>query len=388
MKGYVFISNSTKPSEEKRNSREKIIPTNFSRPCLNAALEHGYKVICGVNRSRPEELSSDLPIMLYDQHSYRSVTALRDNLVALKNLDVVLKTNDIEVIHCNTPVGGVVGRLCGKRHHIKYIIYTAHGFHFYKGAPLINRTLFQLAERLMALWTDAIITINEEDYQTAKTFKLKKGGRLYKVHGVGINTAEYENTYYDPRKRAEIGVSKSDFLCISAGDLIVRKNYATAIKAITYTGNPSIHYAICGKGPELDRLKGLAAELGVESQVHFLGFRSDIKELMKTADLFLFTTFQEGLPRSLMEAMASGLPVCASRIRGNTDLIDDGIGGFLHEPDDALGFAESIQVIAGDQVIRTKMSEANMRKIKEYDISVVQKEINQIYDELLPFYNS
>lgn len=388
MKGYVFISNSTKPNEEKANSREKPIPTNVSRPCLKAALEMGYEVFWGINRNKPEELMCDFQVKLFDSHTYRSLTAFSDNRIAVHNLNRVLSENNIEVIHCNTPVGGLVGRLCGKKHHVKKIIYTAHGFHFFKGAPLINRTIYKWAEQIMAHWTDAIITMNQEDYEAALKFRLRRDGKVFKVHGVGITLAEYENIIINrEQKRSELGIKGDDVVCVSAGDLIERKNYRVAIEAIAKVNNPKLKYIICGVGPEKDRLVDRVNELGIENQVLFLGFRNDIKEILKAADIFLFTSLQEGLPRSLMEAMAVGLPVVASRIRGNVDLIVDGEGGLLRDPTDIDGFAEAINSLMYNNKTRLEMTKKNKIVIKEYDTSVVEKEIADIYKQVLTYPN-
>lgn len=382
MKGYVFISNSTKPSAEKAKSREPVNPTNVSRPCLNAALEMGYEVFLGTNRDNPEDLYCDLPVKLFDSHTYRSLTAWSDNKVAFHNLSKVLKENNIEVIHCNTPVGGLVGRLCGRKFHTKHIIYTAHGFHFYKGAPLINRTVFKWAEQIMAHWTDVIITMNQEDYEAAQKFRLRKGGKVYKVHGVGITLSEYENIQVDrTTKRSELGLTNTDIVCISAGDIVARKNYGVAIEAIAKANNPNLHYLICGLGPEKERLEKKAEELGITDQIHFLGFRTDIKELLKASDIFLFTSLQEGLPRSLMEAMAIGLPAVVSKIRGNVDLIEDGKGGYLCNPRDADNYAIAINSIVNNSQLSSEMSAYNKKEIKKYDITVVEEEIRHIYQE-------
>lgn len=384
MKGYVFISNGTKPSEEKRKSRDPIRFTNVSRPCIQAALDMGYEVHYGINREAPEELSRDLPVKPFEAHTYRSITAFGDNKIAYKNLCKVIESADVEVIHCNTPIGGMIGRLCGRKYRVPKVIYTAHGFHFYKGAPLFNRTVLKWAEKIMARWTDAIITMNKEDFEAAKKFRLKKGGKVYFVHGVGITLSDFVGLE-DKReeKRAELAMGDDDVVLISMGDLVPRKNYATAIRAIARTQNPHLHYMICGKGPELDSLKELARTLGVENQIHFLGFRTDVKELLRAADIFLFTTLQEGLPRSMMEAMASGLPCVASAIRGNVDLIENGKGGYLCPSTDSDEFAKAIQMVAEDAELRAKMREYNLEKIKEYDISVVEREIKEIYSEVL-----
>lgn len=383
MKGYVFISNSSKPSYEKANSRDKMIPPNVSRPCLEAALNLGYEVFWGVNKNNPEELECELPVKLFDSHTYRSITAVKDNWIAFKNLRRVIKKNNIKVIHCNTPVGGLIGRICGKLYHIDKVIYTAHGFHFYKGAPFINRTLFKWAEQIMAHWTDVIITMNQEDYEAAKRFHLKKGGKVYKVHGVGITLSDFNSVDVNRSAiREQFGIKETDFVCISAGDLVPRKNYQIAIKAIAKCHNPNIHYLICGTGSDTDRLKRLAANLKINKQVHFLGFRTDIIELMKSSDIFLFTSLQEGLPRSLMEAMACGLPCVVSNIRGNKDIITDGTNGFLCEANDYCAFAKRTNELYKNRTLRNRISKANCSRIKQYGISVVSREISSIYERL------
>lgn len=384
MAGYVFLSNSTKPTAAEQNSRENVKLTNVSRPCLKAALDMGYDVYFGTNRKDPEELECELPVKMYDSHSYRSLTAFSDNITAYNNLKKVVEDNHIDVIHCNTPIGGMVGRLVGKKYHVKKVIYTAHGFHFYEGAPLFNRTVLKWAEQFMAHWTDAIITMNEEDYQAAKKFKLKKGGKVYKVHGVGIDLKNYADIEVDRlKKRKELGLNENDFVCISAGDLVPRKNYDVAIKALAKADNEHIHYLVCGEGPERDNLKKLSQMNGISDRVHFLGFRKDVKELMKISDLFLFTTLQEGLPRSMMEAMACGLPCIASKIRGNVDLLDDEKGGYLCECHDDNKIASKLDLLANNKGLLKKMGEYNLEAIKKFDISVVEKEIQDIYAEVL-----
>ena len=384
MAGYVFLSNSTKPTQKEQNSREEVKLTNVSRPCLQTALDMGYEVYFGTNRANPENLKCELPIKLYDSHSYRSITAIKDNWTAYKNLSQVVETENVEVIHCNTPVGGMVGRFVGKKYHVNKVIYTAHGFHFFKGAPLFNRTVLKFAERIMAHWTDAIITMNEEDYQSALKFKLRKGGKVYKVHGVGINLDDFSDIQVDYKtKRAELGLKDTDIVCISAGDLVSRKNYGIAIETLAKIKNSNVHYLICGVGPKKEELEKLANEKGISDRVHFLGFRSDVKELMKVSDIFLFTTLQEGMPRSMMEAMACGLPCIASKIRGNVDLLDEGKGGYLREASNSEEMAHCLRCLVEDSNLRKKMSEHNLKTIKRFDVKVVKKEIEQIYKEVL-----
>lgn len=383
MAGYVFLGNSSKPTSEKLNSREPIVPGNVSAPCIEAAMTMGYKVFLGTNRNNPQELECSYPVTLYDAHSYRSITAINDNCIAYKNLSKIVEENNVEVIHCNTPVGGMIGRLVGKTHRVKKVIYTAHGFHFYKGAPFFNRTILKWAEQIMARWTDAIITMNLEDYEAAKKFKLKKGGKVFFVHGVGITLSDFVDPGNRSEKRKELGLREEDIALISAGDLVARKNYSVAIEAIANANDSRLHYFICGKGPELDNLKELAAKKGVANQIHFLGFRTDIKELLFASDIFLFTTLQEGMPRSMMEAMACGLPCVASKIRGNVDLLEEGKGGYLIDVSNSDGFSQAITELSNSPELRKQMHNYNLAAIKQYDVSVVKKEIASIYEEVL-----
>lgn len=236
----------------------------------------------------------------------------------------------------------------------------------------------------LARYTDAIITINQEDYQAAQKFRLRKGGKVYYMPGVGVDTKLYQIHGVDKEQlRNSLGIKRDDIVLIAMGDLIRRKNYSSSIKAIAKANNKKLHFLICGDGPELASLKSLAKGLGIEEQIHFLGFRTDIKELLSMADIFLFTTYQEGLPRSMMEAMAAGLPCVASKIRGNIDLIEDGIGGFLCNPDDIEGFAKAINKLAADKNLRKSLGFNNLNTIKQFDVENVKKIMKMIYKEVL-----
>lgn len=384
MSGYLFLSNGNKPNKKEKNNREKIKLTNFSRPCLEIAIEMGYKVFLGINRNNPEVLECELPVQLYDSHTYRSIFNLKDNIIAYKNLMKILKNNDIEVIHCNTPIGGMIGRICGKKAKVKHVIYTAHGFHFYKGAPFINNTLFKWAEQIMAHWTDVIITINQEDYETAQKFKLKPGGKIFYVPGVGIDLNEYKKINIDRKqKKFEIGLSATDFVLISVGRLDKNKNNSTIIKALKKVKNQKVHLLICGEGKEKEKLKRLVKKLKLVKQIHFLGNRSDMKELYQITDLFIMASCREGLSRAVMEAMASGLPCVVSDIRGNRDLIMEGKGGYLVEKDDVNEYAKKINKLIDDRELRIQMKNENLRRVEAFTVEKIKKKIERIYGEVL-----
>lgn len=358
--------------------------TSFSSSSIYAAHKMGMRFIHAANWSettaeQKELFEKENDITICNVPISRSPFSL-SNIAAFKQLCRIVQDNNVEYIHCNTPVGGLLGRLIGKKCSVKKVIYQAHGFHFYKGAPIINWVVYYSIERILARFTDAIVTMNIEDYTNAQKFHLRNRGKVYNVHGVGIDLSEYDGIrQYRESKRRDLGFKDDDIVLISMGDLIARKNYKIAIEAISKCKNPSIHYLICGKGEELENLKQLAKDLGVQEQVYFLGYRTDIKELLAAADIFFFTTLQEGMPRSMMEAMAAGLPCIASKIRGNVDLIENGKGGFLCAPTDSDSFADAIVKLAKSSQLRHKMSENNALSIKKYDIRVVEKEIERIF---------
>lgn len=384
-KGYLFISNSSKPTKQQSDSLEPVTIGTFGLAPINAANIMGYKLYCGVNRAYPEKLTcTNFKVEFYDQHSYRSIFAIKDNWVAFRNLNKFLKEHpDIKFIHCNTPIGGVLGRVCGKINRIPTVVYTAHGFHFFKGAPLFNRTILKWMEVLMARWTDVILTMNKEDYEAALKMKLKKGGKVYYIPGVGVETDRFNTVNVDVvEKKRSLGLPEDAFVGIAMGDVIPRKNYKTTIESIAKVNNTKVHYIICGRGDQIEELKKYAKSLGIENQIHFLGFRADIMELSLMADFFLFASLQEGLPRSTMEAMCAGKPCIVSKVRGHVDLIDEGKGGFLVSPLAADGFAEAIKRLIDDSILREEMGKYNQEKVKAFDIEVVKSKMLKIYSSL------
>lgn len=379
-KNYLYISNGTKGADY--YSKEDITLNNMRKCCIEPAISMGYKVYMTQNRKYANQIRvKHYDIEMYDANIYRSIFNIKDNYRAYKQLNHFLDTHNIDVIHCNSPIGGVLGRICGSKHHVKKIIYTAHGFHFYKGNNRIKNWIFKIIERTLAKKTDAIIAINEEDYEAAKKFKLKKGGKVFHINGVGINLHDIQKTKTNRnKKRNELGIPKDAILIISTGDLIKRKHYDQALSIISQLKNEKIMYLICGSGPQLDRLETITAKLGIKKKVIFMGHRTDVLELLQISDLFLFTTKQEGLPRSLMEAAAVGLPCVASNTRGNIDLCKDIKNIYICNNE--LDYINKIQ-----EILNTAHSSKNIRpqilsNMNKYDIASVVDSMKKIYKEV------
>ena len=278
---------------------------------------------------------------------------------------------------CSTPIGGALARLAGKKKGIKPILYEAHGFLFFKGAPLINQTVYKWEELLLAHYTDVLITITREDYQAAQSFKLRSGKKPFLVHGAGVNVGVQIDM--DPvEKRRTINVPDDAFLIVSAGELNKNKNTEVIVKSLVYC--TSAHYVACGVGPEEDNLRQLAKKLNIEDRFHLLGYRTDMPEILSIADTFTMMSFREGMPRALLEAMDLGLPCVGSDTRGIRDLIDEK-GGFICKPTDEKAFADAFNALINDTEMRRRMGEYNRNKVKDYSAEVVKTELFNIYKE-------
>ena len=298
-------------------------------------------------------------------------------ITSYKMVKKLVEEHQYDIVHCHSPVGGVVARLaCRKaRKNGTKVLYTAHGFHFFKGASKTAWLVYYPIEKMCSYFTDVLITINQEDHQRAAELHAKQN--VY-IPGVGVNTQEFRKIEINTaKKRAQLGIAEGDFLFISVGELSHRKNHETAIRALAKIEDSTCKYLIAGTGPLDSQLKQLVDKLGLKERVIFAGYRSDIKELLHASNAFVFPSIQEGLPVALMEAMAVGLPVVCSRIRGNVDLVENGQGGYLYAPMDVDGFAEGMKKLVHNEL--SSMGMVNMETMEKFDIRTVNTEMEKIY---------
>lgn len=242
------------------------------------------------------------------------------NVKAYRRLKKIIDEGEFDIIHCHTPVGGMIGRLAAEsaRKHGTRVFYTAHGFHFYKGAPLMNWLVYYPAERFLSYKTDELITINKEDYKRAKSFHAKE--TVY-MPGIGIDINRFSrNTVAGSDKRKEFGIRDEETFILSVGEVNKNKNHRVVIEVLPEFKN--CKYIICGRGPLKEEYEQLAEELGVSDRVILAGYRNDVADFYKSADVFVFPSYREGLPVAVMEAMATGLPIVAARNRGTNDLLE------------------------------------------------------------------
>lgn len=364
----------------------------FTRNNINILEEKGYQVDVAANftfgstctQERVDKCREDLNkrgIGVYNLLFDRKIINI-SNVKVYKQLKKIIDENNYDIIHCHSPIGGVITRLAARKARKKgtKVIYTAHGFHFFKGSSPLNWLVFFPIEWILSFLTDVLITINQEDYKLAKN--LMRAKVIEYIPGIGVDVQQFSELVVDrEKKREEIGIPINCCLLFSVGELNKNKNHAVIIEAIAQLKNPNIHYCIAGQGELKEILKKKTVELGIEDQVHFLGFRTDVAELYKVSDVFCFPSYREGLSVSLMEAMSSGLPVVASNIRGNTDLIESN-GGYLCNPNNQAEFENYIAKVVCDKELRYSMGKFNKKNIRKFSYKNIDNYMRKIYTDI------
>lgn len=350
----------------------------FFRSFVKSLVEAGHAVdiAANINMSLVPELYNDLGCKIYPISCTRSPFN-KGTLKAIREIKKIVEEGQYDIVHCHTPIAAMCTRLaCRKaRKRGVRVLYTAHGFHFYKGAPKKNWLLYYPVEKLCARYTDTLITINHEDYAFAEK-KLKAREVTY-VPGVGLDVKRFAQTTVDKSaKRREIGIPENAFMLLSVGELNANKNHSVVIRALAQINDNNIHYAVAGKGDKKDDLIRLAEELGVGNQVHLLGYRTDVAELYHASDIFVFPSFREGLSVSVMESLSCGLPVICSQIRGNVDLVQDGETGYWADPFNPQSFAEAIKKLEEG----SDMSDRCRFASQKYEQDIINQKMMEIYD--------
>lgn len=359
----------------------------FLIPHIRYLVAQGNQVDIATNIT--QEISQEiveLGCKIFHIHFQRSPIN-SENVRALKELQSVLQKEKYDLVHTHTPVASFLTRWACRKFKGMQVIYTAHGFHFYKGASFKNWLLYHTIEKLMAKWTDMIITINEEDYAAAKKFKPRNHQGIFRVSGVGIDLKKFYPIDEESKvkARARFGYNPSDFILIYAAELNANKHQDLIIEALHLLKNkiPHLKLLLAGEGPLKPYYESMVESMGLQENVHFLNYRPDVPELLKIADVAVSASRREGLPVNIMEAMATGLPLIVTDCRGNRDLVRHGENGFVVGLNDVAGFANAIETLYLSKDLRLKYGQENAIRVKEYSIDHVIHQMGGIYGELL-----
>ena len=355
---------------------------HFHLPYLAWFAQKGYEVHVAANGYETFQNCSRKFNVCYQRTPF-SLANFRAN----HELRKIVTDNKYELVHFHTPVASVFGRWVTRktRKFGSKILYTAHGFHFYKGAPIINWLFFYPMERLMARFTDYLITINEEDFARAEKFVLQDRGSVWKVPGIGVNIAKFHPAaQFDKcRVRQVMGIPEDAFVVLAVGELIARKNHQVLLRAISLVDKPNTYCVIAGRGSEEQSLRRLASRLQIADKVRFLGYCKELVDVYHSADIFAFPSLQEGLPVALMEAMASGLPCIASEIRGNIDLIKHEISGLLFTSGCHEELARDIVRLREDTAFARQLGAEAAVYVRQFDMAHAMAGMNAIYEKAI-----
>jgi glycosyltransferase involved in cell wall biosynthesis len=310
----------------------------------------------------------------------------RNLVVAVPRIKEVIAQGNYDLVHVHTPVAAFVTRYALKNIKAKQqlqVIYTAHGFHFHQGGNPLKNAIFLNLEKLAGAWTDYLITINREDEAAAKQHRLLPTERIFYTPGIGLDINDYDPNQLSETEiravRQELGLTPQDFLLLCVAEFTSNKRHHDQLEALHKLNRPEIHLAFAGDGTIRQELEELTRKLGLEQQVHFLGFRRDIPILIRASTATLLTSGREGLPRSIMEALCLATPVIGTNIRGTKDLLADNCG-LLVEVGDINGLAQAMAQMIDNPEKTEQMGRTGRKKMFDYDVTCIIKLYLNIYN--------
>ena len=305
------------------------------------------------------------------------------NIFQIPVLNKFLKREKFDIVHVHTETGGFMLRLScliQSKCNTKFV-YTPHGMSFWKGSSLKSQLVYRPLERWICSAMDMNIGMNMEEVENLEQWNKRTA---HYVHGVGLDVARMQNPVRSREQmREEFGLTESDKFIASIGELDDNKNHITVIKALATLGRKDFKYVVCGVGPNKNMLLAEAERTGLKDNVILAGYRSDIPDVLNAADIFVFPSFHEGMPVSALEAMACGLPIICSEIRGNVDIIREGDNGYLFQPSDVETLARKLEYLLDDAEKRKIMGLKNKENVKDFSLDSVTEELKRIYKSVL-----
>ncbi len=356
----------------------------FHKPVIRMLQDMGHQVDVAAkyNLNEKKNLTLTEPDAIHEVDFCRSPFSFQI-FPAYRQLKALIEKEQYDIVHCNTPVAGILTRLAcrklRKAGKVK-VLYEAHGLHFFKGGPKSGWLIWYPIEKFFSRFADMMVLINKMDYALVQEkFHTEK---VRRVPGIGVNLSQFKDLGGGDL-RMELGLSPDAPLILSVGELNENKNHKTVISALSQMQNKAAHYCIAGNGPLLEVLKDHAAALGVADRVHFLGYRRDVPALLYQADVFVLPSQREGLGMAAIEAMSCGLPLVSSDRHGINDYSIEGVTGFKYAPLDASGFASGIDKLLSDPAMREKMGQNCVEIAKEFSLEASVACMKKYYLELL-----
>lgn len=348
--------------------------------------EKGFEVhaIGSNSMGRKDELI-ELGIICHDIEFDKTPFSSK-NRSTIKELNWLFENIYFDLIHVHTPIAAFITRYVASKKKQGKILYTAHGFHFFAGAPVKNWLFYYTAEKIAVKWTDGLVVMNKEDFQLAKKLGYQENENVFKVHGVGVDLSEFKTNAVSEEVdiRQELDLDKDTLIISCIAELSARKNHEFLLqnwKAIIEK-YPNVHVVFAGNGKAENKINTIIEQQGLKN-VHVLGFRGDVPKLIASSDIVTLLSKHEGLPRCLMEAMACGKTIITSNVRGSTDLVEHGKSGMTVELNDNENLVKSFIKLLGNEQMRIDFGKQGQRKIQDYSLKNVLHEMDTIYSRYL-----
>lgn len=358
----------------------------FHLPYLELFKQNGYSTFVSSNFNGKDGEQLEFVDKFYQIPIQRSPFSFK-NILAIRELKKIILEEKFEIIHCHTPMGGVVARLAAKKARKKYgtnVIYTAHGFHFFKGAPILNWILFYPVEWYLSKYTDTLITINKEDYNFAINKFKKRCNNIKYVPGVGVNKIKFKMDYLSNEKKnikKSLGLNSDAIVLSCIARLDRNKNQIFLIECMKYivNSNPNVHLLLVGN----DELDGLCEKMvntyNLQNNIHFLGFRKDIDKILSISNIVVSASKREGLPVNIIEAFCYGIPVVVLKCRGMEDLVVNERNGFIVYDNSPTEFSKCIERIINDKQLNRTFSKNNLKDSEKFLLDNVKDQYKKIY---------
>jgi glycosyltransferase involved in cell wall biosynthesis len=314
----------------------------------------------------------------------REIRPLWD-LRGLLRLHSFLRREQYDIVHTHTSKGGFVGRLAARLAGVPVIVHTAHGFAFHESSPASARLIYSGLERVASQWCDRIVSVSEFHRDWAVELGMCRPRKIVAIPN-GITALTPNDDVVPEEVRSQLGARPDDLLILSIARLAPDKGVDYLIEAASMLPDTArrVHIAIAGEGPSRSHLEQLARDRSITDRVSFVGFRSDVGDLLAAADVVAVPSLREGLSISLLEAMAAGKAIIASSIGSQREVAAHGEMACLVPPADPNALQQAIVRLAGDPVLLARLG-TNARAVYErcYTETRMLQAYRQLYFDLL-----
>ncbi len=322
--------------------------------------------------------------LLFEPDLVREVAPLRD-VAATAKLVKLMRDRRYDVVHLHSSKAGILGRIAGRLAGVPVVVHTVHGWGFNEEQGALVAGTFRNLERWCARYCDALVVVGSPYQAEGLALGIGRPDQYHLIRS-GIEIERYRDVPLDrAAARARLGVPADAFVIGNVGRLRPPKcpEHMVAAFASLAARHPQVRLVLVGDGGQRSEVETEVARLGLTPRVQILGLRRDVPELLRAFDVFVMSSSREGLPRTLSQAMAAGLPIVATRVGGIPDAVCDGENGFLVSAGDVEALTDRLELLLTDPALRQRMGAAGLARVEEFSALTMVRRTEALYEELL-----